>query len=83
MGLKTLQTFDHVHVQVGRNIIWSRVSPKQPAHIYTVWYNFEAYYPRQQAKNFQSMDFEYFRRTEPIGSFGFKSNRRPVQSTFY
>jgi len=37
MSLNTLQTFNHVHVQVGRNRIWSRVSPKQPAPIYTVW----------------------------------------------
>jgi len=29
------------------------------------------------------MDFEYFRRTEPTGSFGFKAKRQPMPSTFY
>jgi len=38
MGLKTLQTFGHVHVEVGRkNFEQNRLLPKQPAPIYTVW----------------------------------------------
>jgi len=75
MSSNTLQAFNHARVQVGRNRTWSRVSPKQPAPVYTVWLTILKFTsPVSRIQNYnQSYGFWIFSANSIHRSIGHKS----------